>query len=52
MVFHGPPQGLVVGETDWPVGTFSLTPTPPCYMQGLLLFYGKQTVEVVRAPPP
>ena len=52
MVFREPPQGLVVGETDWPVGTFALTPTPPWYMQGILLFYGKQQVSVVHAPAP
>ena len=48
MVFREPPQGFVVGETDWPLGTFSLVPTPPWYMQGILLFYGKQEVSVVR----
>ncbi|MGI4976690.1 MAG: hypothetical protein ACRYG6_07085, partial [Janthinobacterium lividum] len=50
MVFVEPPQGLVVGETDWPEGTFSLTPTPPWYMLGILLFYGKQQVSVVHSP--
>ena len=50
MVFHGPPQGFVVGETDWPAGTFTLTPTPPWYMQGILLFYGKQSVAVMHNP--
>ncbi len=49
MVFHGPPQGFVVGETDWPEGTFALAPTPPWYMQGILLFYGKQRVTVAHA---
>ena len=55
MVFHGPPQGFVVGETDWPAGTFTLTPTtlaptPPWFMQGILLFYDKQRVTVVHDP--
>ncbi len=50
MVFREPPQGFVVGETDWPVGTFALVPTPPWYMQGILLFYGKREVSVVHAP--
>ncbi len=50
MVFREPPQGLVVGETDWPVGTFALVPMPPWYMQGILLFYGKREVSVVHAP--
>jgi len=50
MVFHGPPQGFVVGETDWPAGTFTQIPTPPWFMQGILLFYGKQRVTVVQDP--
>ncbi|MGI3778379.1 MAG: hypothetical protein ACRYGC_13900 [Janthinobacterium lividum] len=50
MVFVEPPQGLVVGETDWPEGTFSRTPAPPWYMLGILLFYGKQQVSVVHSP--
>ncbi len=50
MVFVEAPQGLVVGETDWPEGTFSRTPAPPWYMLGILLFYDKQQVSVQRTP--
>ncbi len=42
MVFHEPPQGFVVGETDWPTGVFSLDQNPPWFMKGLLLYFAKQ----------
>ncbi len=53
MRFPLPPQGLVVGETDWPAGTYAAPAAggtgTPWYAIGILLFFGKGEITVV--PP-
>lgn len=50
MVFREPPQGFVVGETDWPTGAFSLDRDPPWFMKGILLYYAKQHLDAAATP--
>ncbi len=51
MLFPLPPRGLVVGELDWPAGSYALAAGPgpgmTWYLQGILMFFGKQRLVVV-----